>query len=140
MIIINAENKVVGRIASFVAEQALAGQTVHVLQCENAVLTGPRAYNLANLHAHISLTVKGNPLRSPKYSKMADQILRIAIRGMLPKKGMRGRDAMRRVHCHIGTPAILQGQTITDLSNAKPRGSVKTTRIGELAQMMGAHN
>lgn len=139
MIVINAENKIVGRIASFAAEKALLGETVHIINSEKALLTGPRAYNIENLAKHINLTVKGNPLRSPKYSKMPDQILRIAVRGMLPKKSLRGKAAWKRVRTHVGIPASVMDKTITEVPRAAANGRVKTTTLGELSDMMGAH-
>ncbi len=137
--ILNADNRVFGRIASRAAHLALEGHTIHVIHCEKSVLTGSPARAIENLQNHINLTVKGNPLRSPKYSKMPDQILRIAIRGMLPKKSKRGRNALARVHVHIGVPAKLKDATVTPLDGAKPNPNAKQMTLLELAHNVGAH-
>lgn len=139
MMVINAENKIMGRIASYAAEQALLGQTVHIINSEKTLVTGPRAYNIENLAKHLDLTVKGNPLRSPKYSKMPDQILRICIRGMLPKKSLRGKAAWKRVRTYIGIPANLKDQSIFDVPHANPNRHIKTMTLAELSERMGAH-
>ena len=46
MVVINAENAVVGRLASYVAKMALQGEEVIVVNAEKGIITGSREYVL----------------------------------------------------------------------------------------------
>ena len=46
--IIDISNSVLGRVATVVAKKALLGETVHVVNCENAIITGSKARLMAD--------------------------------------------------------------------------------------------
>ncbi len=100
--IIDAEKLVVGRLASFVAKQALMGETVEIVNAEKAVIIGSKTDILAKYKQR---RARGSPHFGPFFPHAPERILKRSIRGMLPYKITRGRDALERVKCYKGVPA-----------------------------------
>lgn len=103
MKIIDGKNAVLGRLASYVAKEALKGEEIVILNCEQVIITGNKKNIKENFEAKRRRV--GSSQKGPKYSKTAEKIVKRTIRGMLPdhRKG-RGREAFRRVKCYIGIP------------------------------------
>ncbi len=99
--IIDATNAVVGRLASVVAKKALLGEEIIIVNAEKAVIRGDPD---VVFEKYYSLTKKGNPFKGPFISRRPDLLLRRMIRGMLPIKKPRGREAFKRIKCYIGVP------------------------------------
>lgn len=111
--VIDASDCVVGRLASYVAKQALLGKRIAVINAEKAIISG-RKENILN--KYLALRKKGRGWqKGPYWPSSSDKLLRRIIRGMLPWKTTRGREAFRRVYCYKG-PAIIErkieGKTI----------------------------
>jgi len=107
-IVIDSAGCVTGRIASFAAKQALQGNKVIILNCEKAILIGKKKDILDKYKKKFSLG-KGSQ-KGPYLSRVSDKLMRRIIRGMLPWKRTRGREAFRRVHCFIGNPEKFKNQ------------------------------
>lgn len=103
MKIIDGENAVLGRLASYVAKETLKGEEVVILNCDKIIITG----NKKNIKE--SFEIKrgrfGSSQKGPKHPKTTEKIVKRAIRGMLPdhRKG-RGRIAYKNIKCHAGIP------------------------------------
>lgn len=109
----NAENKVLGRLASFVAKQALLGNEVYVVNVEKCVLSGDRRYLI---EFYVQRRQRGrSPRWGPKYPKRPDLIFRRAVRGMLPYKKEKGKKALRKVKAFIGMPEEFKKVEFIDL-------------------------
>ena len=71
MIIYDAENQVLGRLASVIAKKLLNGETVFVVNSEKAVLAGnpksKKEFYLAKIH-------RGDPFKGPFFPRYPDQI------------------------------------------------------------------
>ncbi len=105
MLVIDAEKQVLGRMASYAAKKALMGEEVVVVNCEKAYVSGnPKVTERENL-AMLEIKNKGNFNKGPYHVKRPDRYVRRAIRGMLPWKTLRGREAYTRVTVYIGVPA-----------------------------------
>lgn len=108
MIIINAENQVLGRMASFAAKRALLGEDVIVVNAEKALVSGKKSVIFKDCSRRIGIRNWGNPKRGPYMMKKPDRFVRKTIRGMLPwsksRYGSRGRDAFKRIFVFIGVP------------------------------------
>ena len=101
MIVIDASNLILGRMATFAAKQALLGEEVRVINAEKAVVSGRRG----TVIKEASLDAKrGTPAKGPFIPKKADRYVRRTIRGMLPYKQAKGAEAYKRVLCYAGTP------------------------------------
>lgn len=105
--IIDATNLILGRLASYAAKEALKGNTVDIINAENTVITGKKE----NIFAHYKQRRdRGHPYAGPFFQRREDRFLKRTIRGMLPRKQAKGRDAGKRIMCYIGTPKHLEGK------------------------------
>lgn len=138
MTIINAENTVLGRLASIASERLLRGESIQIINAEKAIITGSRTDVLKRFEHRINLRVKGNPEKGPKLSRRADLLLRRSIRGMLPYKAQRGRAAMKRLKVYIGFPKEFNSAQIETIESIKFKGSKKFVELGEISKLMGA--
>ena len=135
---INAENLILGRVASFAAKKALLGEEVIIVNAEKAVITGSKKDVLKKIKGKLDLHPKGNPLRGPKFSRMPDRMLRKAIKGMLPTKKKTGRDAFRRVKVYIAVPEEMENAKIETVENAKNVKMKNFMLLGDVSKLLGA--
>jgi len=105
-IIINAENAVVGRLASFAAKNALLGKKIDIVNCEKAIITGSKEDILRKFLERRGRVGTGQ--QGPKYPTLSDKIMKRTIRGMLSYKKERGREALKRVKCYNKIPIELE--------------------------------
>ncbi|MFH1310963.1 MAG: 50S ribosomal protein L13 [Nanoarchaeota archaeon] len=107
MKIIDGKNAILGRLASYVAKEALNGEEIVILNCGQVIITG----NKKNIRENFENRKKriGSGQKGPKHSILAEKIVKRAIRGMLPdhRKG-RGKVAYRRIKCYVGIPKEFQ--------------------------------
>ncbi|ADN49498.1 50S ribosomal protein L13 [Vulcanisaeta distributa] len=105
-VVVDATNHVVGRLASIVAKWALEGRRVVIVNAEKAVITGDFNMVLNWYKTRISewLTHYNPEKAGPKIPRKPDRILRRVIRGMLPRKEPRGRQAYKRIRVFMGVP------------------------------------
>jgi large subunit ribosomal protein L13 len=101
MIVIDATNLILGRMATYAAKQALLGQDVRIVNVEKAVISGSRANVLSEKHA---ATLRGNPVKGPFLTRQPDRYVRRVVRGMIPYKQPKGAEAYKRVLCYKGLP------------------------------------
>jgi large subunit ribosomal protein L13 len=133
-LVVDARDCIMGRVASEVAERALDGDSVAVVNAEQAVITGRREDVLDTYRTRREL---GSD-RGPAYPKQPDRIMKRSIRGMLPYKKTRGREAFESVRVYIGNPIdedgeVLEGTSLDRLSN------IKFVQLGEISEKLGAN-
>ena len=94
----NAEDKVLGRLASVVAKQLIsatkAGEDTRVIivNAEKAVVSGKRTSVISDYRKKYELN---HARKGPFFPRMPDQILKRTVRGMLPnQKNSSGRAAL----------------------------------------------
>jgi large subunit ribosomal protein L13 len=107
MKIIDGKNAVLGRLASYAAKQALKGEEIVILNCDQIIITG----NKKNVRKEFEEKRRrtGSGQKGPKISRNADKIVKRAIRGMLPNfRQGRGKIAYKKIKCHVGTPKEFQ--------------------------------
>lgn len=107
MKIIDGKNATLGRLASYVAKEALKGEEIAILNCDQIIITGNKKRIQEDFQKKRSRVGSGQT--GPKLSKTSDKIVKRVIRGMLPdhRKGM-GRQAFKRIKCYIGIPKEFQ--------------------------------
>src|SRR3989344_765026 len=88
--IINAEDLILGRMATYAAKKALNGEKIDIVNCEKAIITGKRKDVLEKYKRKAN---RGGPFHGPFYPKMPDRFVRRVIRGMLNYKQERGKEA-----------------------------------------------
>ena len=129
--IIDAENLILGRMATYVAKKALLGEKIDVVNCEKAIITGSKEVIIAKYRKIVEL---GGPFKGPYLTRLPDRFVRRVIRGMLPYKQGRGKDAFHRVMCYISIPYELKNQKMdkikeADISRVK---SLKYMTVGDV--------
>jgi large subunit ribosomal protein L13 len=138
MTLVNAEGLIVGRMCSKVAKLLLDGHEVIILNAEKAVFSGKRKSKVAE--AHLFLEV-GAPERGPFHYRRPDRFLRKTVRGMLPFKQPKGKNAYKRLKTYMGVPAEFKDQqmlTFAEASSATLKGPHFT--LAELATEIGWRN
>ncbi|MBW2986984.1 50S ribosomal protein L13 [Candidatus Woesearchaeota archaeon] len=133
--IVDATNLIVGRFATFVAKQALLGETVDVVNCEKAVISGERKKILAKFNQRVQ---RGSPHWGPFYPKMPHLLVKRMIRGMLKHRDGRQREAFKRIKCHIGIPEEFEGKKFETVkeANVDKLPNLKFMVVGELAHLL----
>lgn len=108
MIVIDGKGAVLGRLASYAAKEAMKGEEVSVVNCEEIIITGNKK-DIRQDFEHRKKWV-GSTQKGPKNSLIPEKIVKKTIRGMLPnaRHGGRGRDAIKRVRCYNGIPRELE--------------------------------
>jgi large subunit ribosomal protein L13 len=134
-VVVDARDCILGRVASQVAERALDGERVAVVNAEAAVITGSEDDVIGTFETRREL---GSD-QGPAYPKRPDGILKRSIRGMVPYKTTRGRDAFENVRVYVGNPydddgEVLDGTSLDRLSN------IKFVSLGEISEALGANN
>ena len=133
-LVVDARDCILGRVASEVAERALAGERVAVVNAERAVITGNEESTMAVYRKRAELGSDSGPY----YPKRPDGIMKRAVRGMVPYKTDRGREAFENVRVYVGEPIdeegdVLEGTSLDRLSN------INFTSLGEVAERLGAN-
>jgi len=107
MKIIDGKNAVLGRLASYVAKEALKGEEIVILNCEEVIITGNKKNIKENFE--IKRSRFGHSQKGPKHHKTSEKIVKRTIRGMLPdhRKG-RGKEVFRRIKCYKNVPKEFQ--------------------------------
>jgi len=134
--IIDAEGLILGRMASIVAKRLLQGERIDIVNAEDAVVSGKRLMVIGESKEF--LEVGGRSRKGPIHHRKPDAIVRKTIRGMLPHRKTRGREAFRKLRVHIGVPRELESsasESIPDASVERLQGRYVT--VGEIAKNIG---
>jgi large subunit ribosomal protein L13 len=119
--IIDGKNAILGRLAAKIAKASLKGEEVKVINCEQIIITGDKAFiknKLEEKRQRVGSTQKG-----PKVSRTSEKIVKRAIRGMLPNyRTGRGREALKRIKCYSGVPVEFEKSNVEKFTNKETRG------------------
>lgn len=135
-IYINANNLIAGRLASYAAKQALNGNSIEIVNSENALISGNKK-NVLNLYKQ--RLQRGMPKTGPFFFRTEDRFLKRLIRGMIPYKKPKGSAAFKRIKCHIGIPDSLKDKKFESIQKASIE-YLKTSKyltIKEICKFMG---
>lgn len=136
-VVVDARDCILGRVASQVAKRALEGERIAIVNAERAVITGREGDVQATFDKRRQL---GSD-RGPAYPKRPDRIFKRAVRGMLPYKKPRGREAFENVRVYVGNPyededidvERLEDTSLDRLSN------IKFVSLGDVSESLGAN-
>lgn len=138
---IDGKGHLMGRLASTIAKQALNGQEIIVVRCEEVSISGRRSRNRMNFQSYLRKRTNTNPKHGPNHFRAPSKIIEKAVRGMLPRKTKRGEAAMERVKYYEGIPPAYEKSKRMLIPSALAvthlRPSAKKTRVGNLAAEMG---
>lgn len=136
MVIINGDGLILGRLSSFVAEKLLNKEQVAILNAEKVIIRGTKNAIMERFNRRITLQAKGNPVKGPKFYKATVNLVRFAVRGMLPYKKLTGKEAYRKLRVYVGIPKTFESKEIITVEDAKcTRGKFLT--IAEISKQIG---
>ena len=136
--IIDANGLILGRLASNVAKRLLEGERVIILNAGKAAISGKKQHIIEEAKAFLEV---GHPRKGPYHPRRPDRIVSRAIRGMLPWRKPKGKEAYKRLRVYLGTPVEYENQTartILDASANKLKSPFIT--VNDLAREVGGWN
>lgn len=140
-IVIDGKGHLLGRLASIIAKEALNGQEVIVVRCEQIDISGTEHRNRRNFQKYLGKRTATNPRWGPFHHRAPSKILMKAVRGMTPRKTKRGEAAMRRIKGYEGIPPEFSKKKRMVVPNALRvthlRPSSKYTSLGRMAAEFG---
>jgi large subunit ribosomal protein L13 len=119
-IIIDAKGLILGRMSSSVAKCLLQGESIVIVNAEQAAISGKRLQIVKEAKTFLEV---GHPRKGPNHPRRPDMIVRKTIRGMIPYRKAKGRDAMKRLRVYLGAPKEFEGK--------------ETKTVGDLAKEIG---
>lgn len=133
-IVVDARDCILGRVASNVAQRALDGERIAVVNAEDAIITGDKDDVFSTFDKRAELGSDSGPY----YPKRPDRIFKRSIRGMVPYKETGGREAFENIRVYVGNPydeegEVLEGTSLDRLSN------IRFVQLGEVSEKLGAN-
>ena len=135
--IIDGKDLIAGRVATFAAKRSLLGEKVDIINCEEMVITGNKKNVIDKYMRKKSM---GVPSKGPFQPRMPDMFVRKIIRGMLPYKQHKGKEAFKRVKCYIGSPKSIKGEpTVVKQASIDKVPNLKFVKVKEICKQLGWH-
>jgi large subunit ribosomal protein L13 len=133
--IINADGLILGRMASVVAKRLLNGEEIIIVNAEKSIISGKRKSRVIEAKKFLEV---GSPGKGPFHRRRPDMIVRRTIRGMLPYKQPKGKQAYKRLKVFIGIPEELKGEELETILEAQAKKlSCPYFTLGEFAKEIG---
>lgn len=133
---IDGTDLILGRLATKIAKAAIQGEQIAIVNAEKIVVTGKPSVVLAK---YKQTADRGAPLKGPRYHRSSDRIVRRTIRGMIPYKTPKGKEAFQRVMTYIGVPpefASAKLETYDDI-NINNTENTQYITIEEISKHLG---
>ena len=131
-ILINGEDKVLGRIASITAKELLKGRKIVIVNSEKCVVSGSPKVTANSFRERLA---RGDPYHGPFYPKIPDRMVRRVVRGMLPKTA-RGKQALRGLKTFMSIPKEYEGKEFTKMEKADNMLKGKYLTLQELVRKL----
>jgi large subunit ribosomal protein L13 len=135
--IIDGEGLILGRLASSVAKKLMSEKDTEIVivNAERVVISGSRVRIFKDYKQKQD---RGSREKGPFYPKMPDRIVKRTIRGMLPYKQAKGREALSRVKVYLGIPEDYETVVRKKVEDAgAERLSRKYVTVGEVSEKLG---
>jgi large subunit ribosomal protein L13 len=135
--IIDGEGLILGRLASAVAKKLLTEKDTEIVivNAERVVISGAKERTFKDYKAKKD---RGSKEQGPFFPKMPDRIVKRTIRGMLPYKQAKGRDAFSRLKVYLSIPEEYEMAERGKVERASAeRLSRKYVTVGEVSEKLG---
>ena len=135
--IIDGEGLILGRLASAVAKKLLTEKDTEIVivNAERVVISGSKERTFKDYKAKKD---RGSKEQGPFFPKMPDRIVKRTIRGMLPYKQAKGRDAFSRLKVYLSIPDEYESAERGKVESASAeRLSRKYVTVGEVSEKLG---
>ncbi len=133
-IVIDASDQIVGRLATRIAKEVLKGNNIYVVNAEHAVISGNPEFVIKDYKEKIN---RGDPYHGPFYPKTPDRILKRVVRGMIPYKKPRVREAFKRLKVFMSVPEELKDKQFIKFKDAENNLEYKFITLGKLSEKIG---
>ncbi len=130
-IIYDGKGAVFGRLASVVTKDLLKGNSIDIINCEEIIISGKKELFVEKIRAKRKMG-QGSSLKGPKYIRVEDRLVKRMIRGMLPRDRAKGREAFKRLRCHVGNGDLTEG----DLKNVREFKHMKPMRCSTIKEIV----
>ena len=135
MKVIDASGCIMGRLASHAAKSLLNGDEIHIINAEEAVISGNKDSVIGE---YVEKRQLNHPRKGPFYPRMPHLMLKRAVRGMIPYQKPRGREAFKRLRVDIGKPATINNEKIVTVDKAQMNDNTKYVSLGDVSKILGA--
>jgi len=140
-VVIDGKGHLAGRLASYVAKLLLSGQRVVVVRCEKIMLSGSLFRNRVKFMEYLGKYFHSNPRRFFHHFRAPSMMFHKAVRGMVPRKDVRGECALDRFKVFDGIPSPYDSKKRQVVPDALKIVRLKPFRpfcvLGELASQVG---
>ncbi|MFW9900308.1 MAG: 50S ribosomal protein L13 [Candidatus Thorarchaeota archaeon] len=97
----DASDRILGRFCSHIAKKALLGEYIVIVNAKDAIISGTKRDIHERHLTKLNISTATNPRRGPFHERSPDTFMRRVIKQMLPRKKLRGKEALKRVHVYI---------------------------------------
>jgi len=133
--VIDASNRVIGRLATEIAQEALDGEEVKVVNSEETVISGDKEQVLDEYKQKVDRGVRD---RGPHYPKRPDKMLKRVVRNMLPYKDERGKEAFSSIKTYLEVPHDLKDEVEeVDTKSGEELKNKNYVKLGEVSKHVG---
>ncbi len=135
--VIDGRGHILGRLSSVVAKRLLSGEKIVIVNADKIVVTGDRQMVFERYKEKYD---RGSKEKGPYYPRHPEKIVKRTVRGMLPWKSRRGRDAYRRLRVFVGIPDELKDRDFEVVEAAlleKVSKTEKYVSVAEISRHLG---
>lgn len=133
--IVNADGLILGRMASRIAKRLLTGEEIVVVNAEKAVISGRKGNKVTEAKEFLAV---GGVNRGPFHHRRPDGVVRKTVKGMLPFKQPKGKQAYKNLKVFIGVPEDLKNQKMETVADAQSkRLKCAYFTVGEFSREIG---
>ena len=135
--VIDGGGLILGRLASTVAKRLLTEQDMEIVivNAERVVISGNKEKLFKEYKKRRD---RGSREKGPFYPKVPDLIVKRTIRGMLPYKHAKGREALSRLKVYLGIP---EEYRTVECKKVEAAGAERLSRVyvtvGEVSEKLG---
>ncbi len=140
MRVINAENMVLGRLASIVAKELLDNEKTYkneefaVVNVDKSIIIGHKD-DIVNKYKLLIEDI-GSDRKGPFLIRKADRLFKRTVRGMLPYQKPRGRTALKKMKAYEGVPKEFQGIEAEVFKDAEFNSHRRHMTLGKVCEYL----
>jgi len=140
MRVIDAENMVLGRLASIVAKELLnniktyKNEEFAIVNVEKAIIIGKKDA-IVMKYKLLSEDI-GSDRKGPYITRKPDRLFKRTVRGMIPYQRPKGREALKKMKAYIGLPKEFKDFELELFKEAEYGGHRRHMELGTLCHLL----
>jgi large subunit ribosomal protein L13 len=129
-LVVDGKGAILGRLASYVAKQALRGEEIAVVNCKEIIITGKKEKIKEDFEQRRKRV--GTTQQGPRFPRTTEKMVKRTIRGMLPDhRERRGKIVYSKIKCYSAIPKEFESsKKISLLRKTKS----KFVKMGEVSK------